>query len=154
MGRARGRARPGGERGGRGVRVHGRQRHEQPLDRGENPLYLPQAKVYTRSCALGPAIVPVWEAGPGPFPVAVRVERAGAEVWAAETSTARLARTPADLISWLTRALDFPAGVVLLTGTGVVPDRDFTLRAGDVVTIDVAGVGTLRNPVTVVGTGG
>ncbi|GAA4443110.1 fumarylacetoacetate hydrolase family protein [Phytohabitans houttuyneae] len=121
---------------------------------GENPLYLPQAKVYTRSCALGPAIVPVWEAGPGPFPVAVRVERAGAEVWAAETSTARLARTPADLISWLTRALDFPAGVVLLTGTGVVPDRDFTLRAGDVVTIDVAGVGTLRNPVTVVGTGG
>ncbi|GFJ76095.1 hypothetical protein Phou_002750 [Phytohabitans houttuyneae] len=86
--------------------------------------------------------------------MAVRVERAGAEVWAAETSTARLARTPADLISWLTRALDFPAGVVLLTGTGVVPDRDFTLRAGDVVTIDVAGVGTLRNPVTVVGTGG
>ncbi|GAA4172561.1 fumarylacetoacetate hydrolase family protein [Phytohabitans flavus] len=121
---------------------------------GENPLYLPQAKVYARSCALGPAIVPVWEAGPGPFPVAVRVDRDGAEAWAAETSTARLARTPEDLVSWLTRALDFPAGVVLLTGTGVVPERDFTLRAGDVVTIDVAGVGTLRNPVTVVGTGG
>lgn len=121
---------------------------------GENPLYLPQAKVYSRSCALGPAIVPVWEAGPGPFPVAVRVERGGAVAWAAETSTARLARTPADLVSWLTRGLDFPAGVVLLTGTGVVPDRDFTLREGDVVTIDVAGVGTLRNPVTVVGTGG
>ncbi|MGN9909031.1 fumarylacetoacetate hydrolase family protein [Phytohabitans sp. LJ34] len=121
---------------------------------GENPLYLPQAKVYTRSCALGPAIVPVWEAGPGPFPVSVRVERDGAEAWAAQTSTARLARTHDDLVSWLTRALDFPAGVVLLTGTGVVPDRDFTLRAGDVVTIDVGGVGTLRNPVTVVGTGG
>ncbi|MDQ7906319.1 fumarylacetoacetate hydrolase family protein [Phytohabitans sp. ZYX-F-186] len=121
---------------------------------GENPLYLPQAKVYTRSCALGPAIVPVWEAGPGPFPVAVRVEREGAVAWSAETSTARLARTPADLVSWLTRALDFPAGVVLLTGTGAVPDRDFTLQAGDVVTIDVAGVGTLRNPVMVVGTGG
>jgi len=121
---------------------------------GENPLYLPQAKVYARSCALGPAIVPAWEAGPGPFPVTVRVERDGAEAWAAATSTARLARTHEDLVSWLTRALDFPAGVVLLTGTGVVPDRDFTLRAGDVVTIDVAGVGTLRNPVTVVGTGG
>jgi 2-dehydro-3-deoxy-D-arabinonate dehydratase len=121
---------------------------------GENPLYLPQAKVYSRACALGPAIVPVWEAGGGPFPVAVRVERDGTQVWAAETSTARLARTPEDLISWLTRALDFPAGVVLLTGTGVVPDRDFTLREGDVVTIEVAGVGTLRNPVTVVGTGG
>jgi len=121
---------------------------------GENPLYLPQAKVYTRSCALGPAIVPVWEAGPGPFPVAVRVERDGAEAWAAETSTGRLARSHEDLVSWLTRALDFPAGVVLLTGTGVVPNRDFTLRAGDVVTIEVGGVGTLRNPVTVVGTGG
>ncbi|BCB91172.1 hypothetical protein Psuf_084850 [Phytohabitans suffuscus] len=77
---------------------------------GENPLYLPQAKVYARACALGPAIVPVWEAGPGPFPVAVRVERDGAVAWAAETSTARLARTPEDLVSWLTRALDFPAG--------------------------------------------
>lgn len=121
---------------------------------GENPLYLPQAKVYTRSCALGPAIVPAWEAGPGPFPVAVSVERDGGQAWAAQTSTTRLARTPDDLISWLTRALDFPAGVVLLTGTGVVPDRDFTLRAGDEVTIEVAGVGTLRNPVTVVGTGG
>lgn len=119
---------------------------------GENPLYLPQAKVYTRSCALGPAIVPVWEAGPGPFTVSVRVERDGAEAWAAQTSTARLARTYDDLVSWLTRALDFPAGVVLLTGTGVVPDRDFTLRAGDVVAIEVGGVGTLRNPVTVVGT--
>jgi 2-dehydro-3-deoxy-D-arabinonate dehydratase len=121
---------------------------------GENPLYLPQAKIYTRSCAVGPAIVPAWEAGPGPFPVAVRVERDGAEAWSAETSTARLARTPDDLISWLTRALEFPAGVVLLTGTGIVPDRSFTLREGDVVTIDIAGVGTLRNPVTVVGTGG
>ncbi|MFC0527446.1 fumarylacetoacetate hydrolase family protein [Phytohabitans kaempferiae] len=118
---------------------------------GENPLYLPQAKVYARSCALGPAIVPAWEAGPGPFPVSVRVERGGATAWAATTSTDRLARTPEDLVSWLTRALDFPAGVVLLTGTGVVPDRSFTLRDGDVVTIDVAGVGTLRNPVVVVG---
>lgn len=121
---------------------------------GENPLYLPQAKVYTRACALGPGIVPVWEAGPGPFPVAVRVTRDGAEAWAGQTSTARLARTPEDLVSWLTRALDFPAGVVLLTGTGVVPDRDFTLRAGDEVTIEIAGVGSLRNPVTVVGTRG
>ncbi|GAA4698973.1 fumarylacetoacetate hydrolase family protein [Phytohabitans rumicis] len=120
---------------------------------GENPLYLPQAKIYSRACALGPAIVPAWEAGPGPFAVSVRVERDGAGAYAARTSTARLARGFADLVGWLTRALDFPAGVVLLTGTGVVPDRDFTLRAGDLVEITIDGVGTLRNPVTVVGRG-
>ena len=121
---------------------------------GENPLYLPQAKIYSRACALGPAIVPAWEAGPGPFTVAVRIERDGADAYAAQTSTARLARDFAGLVGWLTRSLDFPAGVVLLTGTGVVPERDFTLRAGDLVEITIDGVGTLRNPVTVVGRGG
>ena len=118
---------------------------------GENALYLPQAKIYERSCALGPAIVPVWEAGAGPFDISVRVERDGSVAYQDVTSTARLARGAGDLVGWLTRALDFPAGVVLLTGTGLVPDQDFTLLTGDVVTIAIDGVGTLRNPVTTVG---
>jgi 2-dehydro-3-deoxy-D-arabinonate dehydratase len=96
---------------------------------GDNPLYLPQAKVYTAACALGPAIVPAWLAGTGPFDVKVR-----------------------DLVAWLYRALDFPHGAVLLTGTGVVPDADFTLHAGDVTTIEITGIGTLSNPTRVVGT--
>jgi 2-dehydro-3-deoxy-D-arabinonate dehydratase len=62
-----------------------------------------------------------------------------------------MARGFADLVDWLCRALEFPSGVVLLTGTGVVPERGFTLRAGDIVDIDIAGIGRLRNPVTVVG---
>jgi 2-dehydro-3-deoxy-D-arabinonate dehydratase len=118
---------------------------------GDNPLYLPQAKVYARACALGPAIVPVWVAGPGPFEVSVSVRRDGTECYAGTTSTARMARGFAELVDWLYRALEFPVGVVLLTGTGVVPDRGFTLRGGDLVVIDIAGIGRLRNPVTVVG---
>lgn len=118
---------------------------------GENPLYLPQAKVYTGSCALGHQIVPVWEAGPGPFDIVLVVERAGDTVFSGTTSTAQLRRTFAELAGWLYRGLDHPAGAVLLTGTGIVPQRDFTLLAGDVVTVEIAGVGTLTNPVALVG---
>ncbi len=120
---------------------------------GDNPLYLPQAKIDDRSCARGPGVVPVWEAGPGPFGVALRVERDGREAYAGTTSTASMARSFPDLIGWLRRALTFPAGVVLLTGTGIVPGPDFTLRPGDTVTIDIEGIGTLRNPVRAVGAG-
>jgi 2-dehydro-3-deoxy-D-arabinonate dehydratase len=118
---------------------------------GENPLYLPQAKVYTRSCALGPGIVPAWELGDGPLTVSVRIDRAGEAVFEGTTTTDQMKRTFPELMDWLMRALDFPAGVVLLTGTGLVPDSSFTLAEGDVVTVDVAGVGTLTNPVVVVG---
>ncbi|HEY5180265.1 MAG TPA: fumarylacetoacetate hydrolase family protein [Dermatophilaceae bacterium] len=118
---------------------------------GTNPLYLPQAKVYDRSCALGPAIVPAWLVD-GPFDVTLTISRDGTEVFAGATSTAAMTRTPQELAGWLTAALEFPAGAVLLTGTGIVPEDDFfTLAAGDVVTIDIAGIGTLVNPVTVVG---
>jgi 2-dehydro-3-deoxy-D-arabinonate dehydratase len=117
---------------------------------GDNPLYLPQAKVYNGACALGPAIVPAWEVA-GPFAVRVAIERSGVAVYRGETSTAAMARSFDELAGWLFRALDFPAGAVLLTGTGVVPDREFTLRGGDVVVIEIAGVGTLHNPVRVVG---
>ncbi len=118
---------------------------------GENPLYLPQAKVYTRSCSLSAGIVPAWELGDGPLTVSIRIERAGETVFEGTTSTDQMKRTFPELIDWLTRGLDFPSGVVLLTGTGLVPDSSFTLAEGDVVTVDVAGVGTLTNPVVVVG---
>jgi 2-dehydro-3-deoxy-D-arabinonate dehydratase len=118
---------------------------------GENPLYLPQAKIYDRSCALGPAIVPSWAVGPGPFQIGLRVLRDGHEVYAGTTSTSAMARGFEDLADWLFRALSFPAGVVLLTGTGVVPDADFTVRPGDTIEITSAALGTLTNPVVAVG---
>jgi len=76
---------------------------------GTNPLYLPQAKVYDRSCALGPAIVPAWLVH-GPFDVTLTISRAGTEVFAGATSTAAMTRTPQELAGWLTAALEFPAG--------------------------------------------
>jgi 2-dehydro-3-deoxy-D-arabinonate dehydratase len=117
---------------------------------GENPLYLTQAKVYDRSCALGPGIVPAWAAS-GPFDIALRVQRGDTVAFEGSTSTASITRRFQDLAAWLTAALAFPVGVVLLTGTGIVPDESFSLRAGDVVTIDIPGIGTLTNPVVLVG---
>lgn len=117
---------------------------------GENLLYLPQAKVYTASCALGPEIVPAWVAQP-PFDIALTIVRGGDTVFEGSTSTDAMARTLPDLADWLFRGLDFPDGVVLLTGTGIVPGADFTLTPGDVVTIDIAGLGSLTNPVISVG---
>jgi 2-dehydro-3-deoxy-D-arabinonate dehydratase len=118
---------------------------------GENPLYLPQAKVYDRSCALGPAIVPAWAAPAPPFDIALRVQREGAIAFEGSASTASITRRFEDLAGWLMAALTFPVGVVLLTGTGIVPDESFTLQAADVVTIDIPGIGTLTNPVILVG---
>ncbi|GAA1987321.1 fumarylacetoacetate hydrolase family protein [Isoptericola halotolerans] len=118
---------------------------------GDNPLYLPQAKVYTRSCALGTQIVPVWAAPEGPWAVRLTVERDDEEVFTGSTTTAELARDLDALAGWLVLALDLPAGAVLLTGTGIVPGADFTLAAGDVVRIEVDGIGSLTNRVVVVG---
>jgi 2-dehydro-3-deoxy-D-arabinonate dehydratase len=118
---------------------------------GENPLYLPQAKVYDRSCALGPGIVPAWAAPPAPFDIALRVQRGDAIGFEGSATTASITRRFEDLAAWLMAALTFPVGVVLLTGTDIVPDESFTLRAGDVVTIDIPGIGTLTNPVVLVG---
>ncbi|MFF0373607.1 fumarylacetoacetate hydrolase family protein [Actinoplanes missouriensis] len=120
---------------------------------GENPLYLPQAKIYDRSCALGPAIVPSWAAGPGPFDIGLRVLRDGREAYAATTTTAAMARSFTDLAGWLFRALSFPAGAVLLTGTGVVPDAAFTARPADTIEIHCPQLGTLTNRVVAVGAG-
>ena len=118
---------------------------------GVNPLYLPQAKFYDGACALGPGIRPVWEiADAADLDVSVAVDRAGAQVWCGETSTSLMHRTFTDMVGYLYRANTFPDGAVLSTGTGTVPELDFTLLDGDVVTIDVAEVGRLRNEVRTV----
>jgi len=118
---------------------------------GDNPLYLPQAKVYDRACALSSAIVPVWDAPDWPFEIGISITRGDAEVFAGTTSTSLLTRSPSELVEWLILAQEFPAGVVLLTGTGIVPDAGFTLAVGDTVAIEIAGIGSLGNPVISVG---
>jgi 2-dehydro-3-deoxy-D-arabinonate dehydratase len=115
---------------------------------GENPLYLPQAKVYDGCCALGPAIALASSlAKPDELEIRLEIERGGAVSFSGTTSTARMARRYEELIGWLGRDNVFPDGVVMLTGTGVVPPDDFSLAAGDVVRITIEGVGTLENPV-------
>jgi 2-dehydro-3-deoxy-D-arabinonate dehydratase len=118
---------------------------------GENLLYLPQAKVYDRSCALGPWIVlGADEATMRAWSIGVRIERAGATVFTGTTGVDRIRRSFADLTGHLWRSQSFPHGVVLLTGTGVVPDESFTLAADDRVIIEVDGIGRLENRVAVV----
>jgi 2-dehydro-3-deoxy-D-arabinonate dehydratase len=119
---------------------------------GENPLFLPQAKVYDGSCALGPCIVPVGEVEP-PFEIRLRVMRGGSTVVDDRTSSGRLRRSFAELAAHLGSALTLPVGAILLTGTGVVPDPNFTLRGGDEVRIEIEGLGELVNPVVQVGRG-
>ncbi len=116
---------------------------------GENPLYLPQAKVYAGACALSAGIRPAWEVDGTDLAVAVRVTREGVAVWSGATSTARLKRPFAELVDYLFRADNFPDGAVLSTGTGLAPAMDFALRPDDVVTITIDGVGELTNPVVV-----
>jgi 2-dehydro-3-deoxy-D-arabinonate dehydratase len=121
---------------------------------GENPLYLPQAKVYRGSCALGPALVPVAEAPrPEEMEISLRILRDGRESFAGSTPVSLLRRAPEELVDWLFRAQDFPAGVVLLTGTSIIPAAEFTLRAGDEVRITITGLGELVNTVEVVDAG-
>jgi 2-dehydro-3-deoxy-D-arabinonate dehydratase len=118
---------------------------------GENPLYLPQAKVYRGSCALGPCLVPASEApAPEDMEIRLRIARDGDTVFEGETQVALLKRKPAELVDWLFRAQEFAAGVVLLTGTSIVPAREFTLQAGDEVRIAISGLGELVNSVEVV----
>ncbi|SEG93135.1 2-dehydro-3-deoxy-D-arabinonate dehydratase [Actinacidiphila yanglinensis] len=115
---------------------------------GENPLYLPQAKTYIGSCVLGPRLRPWWEiADPAALAVTLSILRSGTEVFAGRTSTSRLHRSYAELVSWLCRATDFPDGAVLATGTGIVPEADFSLESGDTVRIDIEQVGALEHTV-------
>ncbi|MCM3901500.1 MAG: fumarylacetoacetate hydrolase family protein [Pyrinomonadaceae bacterium] len=111
---------------------------------GENPLYLPQAKVYDGSCALGPVIA-VSENHQKARAIQMTIMRNGALVFSGETSTGQMRRTTEELANYLFRELTFSAGVFLLTGTGLVPPDDFTLRPGDVVRITIEGIGILEN---------
>jgi len=114
---------------------------------GENPLYLPQAKVYDGSCALGPCVL----LADGPLPktanISITIKRHGGVVFTGSTSIAEIKREFSELVSYLFRDNTFPAGACLMTGTGVVPEDDFTLAHGDVVTITIDGIGTLNNTV-------
>lgn len=115
---------------------------------GENPLYLPQAKLYRQSCALGPwVLIPEAPLDRANTKLTMTVQRKGSEVFRGATDVGQMVRSFDDLIGWLFRENDFPAGVILLTGTGIVPPDDFTLEDGDVVSMEAAGIGTLTNPV-------
>ena len=114
---------------------------------GENPLYLPQAKVYNASCALGPGLVIQAAAEWPQMSISMTIERNEAEVFQGETDTTQLARSLEELAEYLGRCNDFPNGVYLLTGTGIVPPAEFTLMEGDVVTTEISGIGVLENTV-------
>jgi 2-dehydro-3-deoxy-D-arabinonate dehydratase len=117
---------------------------------GENPLYLPQAKVYAGACALSAGIRPAWEVDdPTTLPITLSVTRAGAEAFRGETSTDRMHRSFDDLARWLYAGDAYPAGTILSTGTGIIPGLEFTLAEGDQVSIEVGGIGTLSNQVAV-----
>jgi 2-dehydro-3-deoxy-D-arabinonate dehydratase len=104
---------------------------------GENPLYLPQAKVYTGSCALGPGILLSDPTELEDLPVQMEILRAGSSVFQGETRTSKMKRDPGELVAYLGRELSFPQGVFVMTGTGIVPPDDFTLQPGDMVRIHV-----------------
>jgi len=114
---------------------------------GENPLYLPQAKVFAGACAIGPAIRPAWEVDAAALGIRLRIERDGRTIVDDATSTASLARPLTELVEYLFRAENFPDGAWLSTGTGIVPADDFTLRVGDRVTVEVQDVSSVTNPV-------
>jgi len=118
---------------------------------GENPLYLSQAKIYIGSTAIGPDITPAWLAPAAKeMSIKAKILRGSTLVWEAETSLGALNRTLEDLVNYVFRCQDFPHGLILSTGTGIVPPMDIALAAGDIVEIDVAGVGILSNPVVVI----
>ena len=114
-------------------------------------MYLPQAKIYDRSCALGPWIqVGATEAASREWKIKIEIQRNGKNVFAGETSVGQIKRRFEELAGFLFRSQVFPHGAVLLTGTGVVPPDTFTLQERDVIGIEITGIGWLRNPVVVV----
>jgi 2-dehydro-3-deoxy-D-arabinonate dehydratase len=118
---------------------------------GENLLYLPQAKIYARSCAVGPWItVGPTERDARQWTIDLQITRRGSVVFAGQTGLDQIKRTFGELVEHLFRSQTFPNGAVLLTGAGIVPPDSFTLEADDAVRISISGIGTLENPVAVV----
>ena len=115
---------------------------------GENPLYLPQAKVYDECCGLGPGIVLAESVtGSESWPIELQISRSGETVFQGTTNVDQMARTFDELVGWLGRDQSFPDGVLLMTGTGIVPGSDFTLQPDDEVKITIGPLGTLTNRV-------
>jgi len=113
---------------------------------GENPLYLPQAKVYRGSCAIGPCLV-VGEAVTPETGITLRITRHDTVIWQGSTTVSQIKRSFSELAAHLYRSNEFPDGAYLMTGTGIVPESDFTLAPGDVVSITIDGIGVLTNPI-------
>lgn len=121
---------------------------------GENPLYLPQAKVYDRSCAIGPVAALAWGVDVRDAKISVRVDRAGAPPFMGVASVADMVRDHDDLAGFVHAAYTLPVGAWVLTGTGVVPPTAWTLSDGDLITIEIGDLGMLRNRVQVIAHGG
>jgi 2-dehydro-3-deoxy-D-arabinonate dehydratase len=118
---------------------------------GANPLYLPQAKVYDRCCALGPCVASAETVGdPHDLEMSMTISRDGEQVFEGSTSTGEMARTCEELVDYYTRHNAVPERAVLLTGTSIVPPDEFDLQEGDSVSIDIESIGTLENPVVTV----
>jgi 2-dehydro-3-deoxy-D-arabinonate dehydratase len=114
---------------------------------GENPLYLPQAKVYDRSCALGPCLLISDEALPASTGISIEIRREGKVAFSGTTTLKEMKRNPEELARYLYHSSSFPSGCFLFTGTGIVPPDSFTLRAGDEISITIPPIGTLSNAV-------
>ena len=114
---------------------------------GANPLYLPQAKVYDRCCALGPGILIRHEPMPAQTQIALEIQRENDVIFSGAISLSEMKRDPKSLVEYLYRDQSFPCGCFLLTGTGIIPPDDFTLHSGDLIRISIDGIGTLSNHV-------
>ena len=114
---------------------------------GANPLYLPQAKVYDRSCALGPGILIQHESMPAQTEIGLEIQREDRVVFSGAIALSEMKRDPKTLVEYLYRDQSFPHGCFLLTGTGIIPPDDFTLHSGDLIRITIDGIGTLNNHV-------
>ena len=119
---------------------------------GSNPLYLPQAKLYDRSCSIGPCLATLETIGGDPqsLRISMSIERGGERAFSGETSTSEMKRSCAEIADWLQRHNPVPNGTTVLTGTPLIPPPDFTLSEGDVVSIEIEGIGTLVNTAVVV----
>lgn len=114
---------------------------------GENPLYLPQAKVYDGSCAIGPCVLLSQEPMSKSTTIQIEIQREGKTAFAGTTTLAELKRDPKELVRFLFRDNTFPQGALLMTGTGIVPEDNFTLAIGDAIRIQIEGIGALENRV-------
>ena len=114
---------------------------------GENPLYLPQAKVYDRSAALGPCLLVSEEPIPASTQISMIIFRSGKKVYSGEVAISQIKRKLPELAHWLYREMEFGSGCFLMTGTCLVPSEDFSLQEGDIVEIAIDGIGILENKV-------